>query len=78
MKSRIISSIVLGVLGGTVIGAGLWGKFYASADILAPYSQTLFQVAWISIIVGVLSIALSIFFFISAIKMPEKKERQFD
>lgn len=75
MKKNIITSIILGILGGAVIGAGIWGKFYASADILTPYSDTLIQISWIAIIVGVIAIAASLLFFVLAIRLSEKKEK---
>lgn len=73
-KSKIILSVFLGIIGGLIIGAGIYGRFFASADGLIEYGSVLYNISWTVIIVGAVTVAISIVLFAFAIVASEKKE----
>ena len=58
-----------------IIGAGIYGRFFASADGLIEYGSTLYNISWAVVIVGATAIAASIVLFAFAVVASEKKDR---
>lgn len=72
-KGKIILAVFLGILGGMIIGAGLYGHYFASADGLIEYGSVLYNVSWAVVIVGASAVAISIVLFAFAVVASEKK-----